>query len=165
MFYQANKKQRLDILIDTKRNNLIENLLSKKSIANSNFLSKYGNVLGEDEDDRGGDQTDSHRGIMQSLSFEHLEFIANRARGHWKAIARELKLIDECEILEIEHSQKISGLQEKLAFVLKLWWEKQQRMNQDENSNKCRHLEDLFGVLTACRLNKVKEELLMQLSA
>ena len=168
IFYQANKKQRLDILIDTNTNNLIENLLSKKSIANSNFLSKYGNVLVEDENDHSGDQTDSNRVIKkQTLTSEHLEFVANKARGFWKPIAREIKILDECEILEIQHSQKFISLQDKLRFVLKVWWDKQQGNNCDENSysKRCGKLERLLQILSACRLNKVKQELIMQMRA
>lgn len=145
----ANKKHRLDILIDNDTNSLIENLLTKSS---SNFLSKYEGIPI-------GDQTDSNR-ITSSLKSKHLDFVAANANIHWKPIAREIKLLNECQILEIERSPKFLSMSQKLEFVLQIWLKKQQE-NRDANG-RCFHLENLVKILQNCRLNKIKEELLMQ---
>lgn len=117
-------------------------------------MSKYGNVL--------SDQSDSNKmaNINNATTKEvALEFVAMKANFHWKPIAREVRLFNEGQILELERSAQFSSMSQKLKYVLQIWLKKQLELHGTENF-KC--LESLLKILTTCRLNKVKEELLMQ---
>ncbi len=154
----ANKKKRLEILIDNERNDLIENHLIKNNIpCLSMFESKYYDIFSYD-------QSDSNE--ISTLNIEHLKFIALKANSYWKPIAREMKIFNENQISEIERNTSLSTMSQKLSLVLQLWLKKElikksQGENFDLKINKnIVKLEDLTKILKACRLNKISEELL-----
>ncbi len=90
------------------------------------------------------------------LTSKHLEYVANEAHAYWKHIAREINL-NESQIVQIENNDKFLSLSQKLKFVLELW-----RCNQQSNTGGKIYvtLDNLFKILTACRLNKIKGKIL-----
>jgi hypothetical protein len=154
----VNKKKRLDILVDNEAS-LFENHLIKNSSLNI-FASNYQNILG-------CDQSDSSRGSneISNLHSGHLKFIAFNANSFWKPIAREMRIFNESQILEIERNTSLSTMSQKLGLVLQLWLNKEMRKHSENSENVNRRilkLEDLTKILKACRLNKISEELLLQ---
>jgi len=165
-FEKPTKRQRVNTLSDSEYE-IVENLISqhgnflfnesnhnKKPSLRSDDLAKYGYFLTE--------QTDSNSIAHQPhnrLTNEHIEFVANKARIYWKPIAREIKLFNECQLLEIEKSDKFSNPYLKLSFILRAWVQRQQ---QNSQNNEYFKLDNLIQLLAACRLNKVKDELISQ---
>ena len=69
----------------------------------------------------------------------------------------QFKLFNECQLLEIEKSDKFSNPYLKLSFILRAWVQRQQ---QNSQNNEYFKLDNLIQLLAACRLNKVKGKLL-----
>ena len=165
LFEKPSKRQRVNTLSDSEYE-IVENLISqhgdflfnesnKKPSLRSDELAKYGYFLAE--------QTDSNSIAHEPhnrLTNEHIEFVANKARIYWKPIAREIKLFNECQLLEIEKSDKFSNPYLKLSFILRAWVQRQQQLlQQNSQNNEYFKLDNLIKLLTACRLNKVKGKL------
>ena len=153
LYQPACKKQRLDILLETNgidTDHLLDNLLQTGGSAASHFISRYGNVL--------SDQGDSNGAC--GLKWEHLDFVAARANLHWKPIAREVRLFSEAQILELERSARLAGMGQKLKYVLQVWLGKELEGQGVGSFKAGKCLDSLLKILTTCRLNKVKEELL-----
>jgi hypothetical protein len=118
----------------------------------NNYLDCYDALVDQHQTDSNQYLTSLDRNMMNVkrqkviVNKEHIEFIADRAKSHWKHIARELD-INESDISEIE--KNCSGEQSsKLRNVLNVWLN---RRNENDAS-----FPRLISALISCNLNKLK---------
>jgi len=121
-------------------------------LESSNYLTGYDTLFDHHQTDSNQYLTNLDRNSMNakrqkaSVNKEHVEFIAERAKSHWKHIARELD-INESDISEIERNSH-GEHSNKLRSVLNIWLNKR---NENDAS-----FSRILSALTSCNLNKLK---------
>jgi hypothetical protein len=94
--------------------------------------------------------------IKHKLCQEHIEFISDKARNHWKHLAREMNFT-ELEINEIDKNQNILNSNNfKLKYILNKWVSNENKSKNEKNQS----IDSFLEMLANCRLNKIKDEFL-----
>ena len=138
---------------ETEAGDKLERQKAKENVLNSNSIISNALIL------KSSDQSDSHSCLYHckyfSINSDHIEFIADKARAYWKHIAREMDL-SESQIVEID---KNANLNNKLKLVFSVWLNNRDKFKcPNENYT---DLNSILSVLTACRLNKIRGNLII----
>ncbi|CAF0938229.1 unnamed protein product [Brachionus calyciflorus] len=100
------------------------------------------------------DQTDSNIENLNRNSQRNkiIDFIGQRAVGYWKHIAREMDM-NENQIVSIERN---FDYERKIRIVVDLWLKRNENLIGKQEDNVLK----LAKILSNCKLNKIKNELL-----
>jgi hypothetical protein len=136
-----------------KRNNLLSNTIEskEKQISFTNCVSNTSFSLNTENSKLLNSNHFNNKSLL--VTNEYIKFVSDRARVHWKQIAREMDFT-ECQIVDIDRNLNLLNLNDKLYNVLQLWLSKNKKEGHDFNQYYV--LNKLIEMLTLCRLNRIK---------